>query len=154
MNRTSESVTQQQTQDQILYCENCGISFLWAREEHQLEQHGSQETPATSSADAADDALHATPQANRTPTFCPGCRVILPPSGFERGLVKWFNRRRRYGFIIRKRADEIFVHGSDIVGRQSVRPGDLVEFRVEEGQRGLMAKELRIVDHTTEPIVE
>lgn len=90
----------------------------------------------------------------RAPTLCPGCRVILPPAAFERGLVKWFNRRRRYGFVIRQDADEIFAHGSDIVGRQSLRPGDLVEFRVEEGERGLMAKEIRIIGHTDEPIAE
>ncbi len=124
----TNDMVHQRPRDQILYCDNCGISFLWSQEEQQ--------------------------QAERTtpPRYCAGCRVLAPPEGFERGLVKWFNRRRRYGFIIRRDADEIFAHGSDVVGRQSMRPGDLVEFRVEEGDRGLMAKEIRIIDHTDEPI--
>ncbi len=121
-------------QDQILYCERCGISFLWSAEEQK--------------------EARAQGQTNTPPSHCPGCRFLLPANGRERGLVKWYNYRKRYGFLVRKEQPEIFAHGSDIQGANSLRPGDLVEFRVEIGERGPAAKEITILDHTEAPIAD
>jgi CspA family cold shock protein len=125
-------VSKLQLLDQIRYCERCGISFLWTAEE-QRETRIAQETGA------------------QPPTHCPGCRLLLPAAGRERGLVKWYNHRKRFGFLVRRDQPEIFAHGSDIEGARSMRPGDLVEFRVEAGERGPTAKEITILDHGEAP---
>jgi len=120
----------EQFHDQTRYCDRCGISFLWSSEEQR--------------------AAHAAGQP--APIYCAGCRALLPPPGRERGLVKWFNARKRYGFIVRKDQPEIFVHGSDLAGDARLRPGDLVEFAVGEGERGPAAKEVRVLDHFEAPV--
>lgn len=114
--------------DSIRYCDRCGISFLWSSEEQ-----------------AAAGAAPA-------PTHCAGCRALLPEPGRERGLVKWYNMRKRYGFIVRKDDAELFAHASDVEGPARLRPGDLVEFHVAGGERGPVAKEIRIVGHIDEPV--
>lgn len=60
----------------------------------------------------------------------------MPASGRERGLVKWYDRRKHYGFIVRAGKPEIYVHRSAIQSQRQLRPGDLVEFAVEESARG------------------
>lgn len=119
--------------DQTRYCEHCGISFLWSTEEQR--------------------AARAQEQAGTPPppSRCPACRLLLPGAGRERGLVKWYNHRKRYGFLVRQGHPEIFAHGSDIEGANSLRPGDLVEFSVQTGERGLAAKEIAVIDHSDPP---
>ena len=126
--------------DQIRYCERCGISFLWSAEEQSAarRQAAQAETPIGS----------LTP-----PTHCAGCRHLLPQPAYERGLVKWFNYRKRYGFLIRKEHEEIFAHGSDVAGNSRLQPGDLVEFTVTQGERGLTATQIRVIDHIDEPVI-
>jgi CspA family cold shock protein len=62
----------------------------------------------------------------------------------ERGTVKWFDERRGYGFIGREGAVDVFVHASAVEADRPLRPGDLVEFVVEEGRRGLQARGVRL----------
>ncbi len=114
-------------QDIILYCANCGISFLWSSEE-QRQAHAAAPTSAP------------TP----TPTRCPGCRALLPPPGRERGLVKWYNQRKRFGFIARRNQPDLFVHGSQLDGPAFLSPDELVEFSVIETDKGLAASAVRV----------
>jgi CspA family cold shock protein len=123
-------VSSDQFQDQIRYCEHCGISFLWPAEEQRAGKAGGAPVP----------------------DLCAGCRSLLPPAGRERGLVKWFNHRKRYGFIIRKEQPELFVHGSDLPPNIKLQPGDLVEYSVGAGERGPTAKEVRLLGHFEEPV--
>ena len=85
------------------------------------------------------------------PTHCAGCRLLLPAPGRERGLVKWYNHRKRYGFLVRRDHPEIFAHGSDLEGSRALRPGDLVEFNVEMGERGPAAKAITVLAHGDPP---
>ncbi len=123
-------------QDQICYCDRCGISFLWSAEEQRTQTR-----------------IDGSPNA---PTHCAGCRQLLPAVGRERGLVKWYNFRKRYGFLVRKDHPEIFAHGSELettgASGQALRPGDLVEFSVAQSERGPVAKSIRVIDHTEPPI--
>jgi CspA family cold shock protein len=121
--------------DQIRYCDRCGISFLWSAEE-QRQAHAQGE------------------ESSAPPSHCPGCRQLLSATGRERGLVKWYNHRKRFGFLVRRDHPEIFAHGSDLQGANSMRPGDLVEFSVAEGERGLAAKEITILAHGDPPVAD
>ena len=66
----------------------------------------------------------------------------------EKGTVKWFNESKGYGFIQRDEGEDIFVHYTGIsgVGWRTLAEGQKVEFIVEEGEKGLQAKEVQVVD--------
>ena len=58
-----------------------------------------------------------------------------------RGVIKYFNDTRGYGFIESDERENIFVHFSAIKepGYQTLEEGQKVWFDVREGQRGLEA---------------
>ena len=66
----------------------------------------------------------------------------------ERGTVKWFNNAKGYGFIKRESGQDLFVHFKSIVGEgyRSLKQGELVEFDVEEGEKGLQAVKVSRVE--------
>ncbi len=57
------------------------------------------------------------------------------------GTVKWFNAQKGYGFIQRDDGPDVFVHYSAIQsdGFRTLNEGDLVEFDIIEGPKGLQA---------------
>lgn len=59
----------------------------------------------------------------------------------ERGKVKWFNDAKGYGFISREQGEDLFVHYSAIQaeGFKTLSEGDMVEFEVTTGAKGLQA---------------
>ena len=63
----------------------------------------------------------------------------------EKGVVKWFNAAKGYGFIQRSNGDDVFVHFSAIQmnGYRSLEEGQSVEFELKEGPKGLQAVEVR-----------
>jgi cold shock protein len=60
----------------------------------------------------------------------------------EKGIVKWFNNAKGYGFIQRSTGEDVFVHFSaiDMTGYRTLDNGTEVEFEVKEGPKGLQAE--------------
>lgn len=60
----------------------------------------------------------------------------------ERGLVKWFNAAKGYGFIQRSSGEDVFVHYSAIQmnGYRTLDNGVEVEFELKQGPKGLQAE--------------
>ncbi len=67
--------------------------------------------------------------------------------GIKTGKVKWFNKRKGYGFIIGDDGAEYFVHYSDIVmdGYRSLQNDARVEFHAMETSRGLEAMDVKVL---------
>ena len=64
------------------------------------------------------------------------------------GTVRWFDADRGFGFIdLGNEAEDLFVHASEIVGDdgpKQLREGQAVEFEMGEGDRGPMARRVRV----------
>lgn len=59
----------------------------------------------------------------------------------EKGVVKWFNAQKGFGFISREDGSDIFVHYTAIEmdGFKTLEEGSQVQFEVVEGQKGPQA---------------
>ena len=56
----------------------------------------------------------------------------------KKGVVKFFNNEKGFGFIKDEESNEdVFVHKTGLV--DNIREDDQVEYEVEQGQRGLNA---------------
>ena len=56
----------------------------------------------------------------------------------NKGIVKWFNNQKGYGFITDSEGKDIFVHYSAIQmdGFKTIIEGDVVEYEIGEGTTG------------------
>ena len=70
-----------------------------------------------------------------------------PAPGRQRGLVKWYSRGKGYGFITPAEGADVFVHKSGLgATADSLRAGQLVEFGVSQGARGMQAEQVVVLE--------
>jgi len=62
----------------------------------------------------------------------------------SKGTVKFFNDSKGFGFIIEDETNkEHFVHISGLI--DEIREGDVVEFDLQEGKKGMNAVNVKVV---------
>ncbi len=66
------------------------------------------------------------------------------------GKVKWFSNDKGYGFIAQSEegGDDVFCHFSAVQGDgfKTLNEGDEVEFEIEQGDKGLQAKNVYVTN--------
>ncbi|MGZ3140247.1 cold-shock protein [Candidatus Phytoplasma solani] len=68
----------------------------------------------------------------------------------QQGTCRWFSKNKGYGFIVSSAGKDIFVHYSsiqtEVFGRKTLNENDRVEFSVKEGDRGVQAVDVVVIN--------
>jgi CspA family cold shock protein len=72
------------------------------------------------------------------PLLCPTCFLTEGPLPKQRGEVKWYNARKRYGFIVSEEGEEVFFHQQQVFNEDEARPasGQPVRFHIHYPIKG------------------
>ena len=62
----------------------------------------------------------------------------------KKGIVKWFNAEKGFGFITTEEGKDVFAHFTQIKmdGFKSLEEGQKVQFDITEGQKGPQAENI------------
>ena len=69
----------------------------------------------------------------------------------SKGIIKWFNNEKGYGFINGSADEDIFVHYSaiELDGYKTLKENQLVEFKLIETSKGFQAINVRLLQEAT-----
>ena len=64
-----------------------------------------------------------------------------------KGVVKWFNDKKGFGFIKPENGEDVFVHHTAIQGSgfKTLAEGQAVEFYIVQGEKGKQAQNVQKV---------
>lgn len=72
----------------------------------------------------------------------------------QRSVVKWFDAKKGYGFLVNPNGgSDVFVHYSSIENEKrfkTLRTGQVVEFELKDGPKGLHAQNVTAIDGVEE----
>ncbi|MEA3377911.1 MAG: cold shock domain-containing protein [Chloroflexota bacterium] len=114
-------------------CKRCGKQFIFTVEEQRrLDKMGLEVEP----------------------TLCPDCQegkaaeAVKPETGKQQGIVKWYEPKKRYGFITMRSGNDIFFHRNAIVegDEGDFTEGATVTFEVTESDKGPEAADVALVE--------
>jgi cold shock CspA family protein len=114
-------------QYQVVTCQQCGIGFMVTRNYRAfLERWDAQVIE---------------------PVQCLSCFLSAGPMPKQEGQVKWFNTRRKYGFIVSKNDQDVFFHQDQILRSHGAKPreGQSARFHVRYALKGPEALNVELV---------
>ena len=73
------------------------------------------------------------------------CRKLTPLPGRLRGIVKWYSRGRAMASSSHRTSADVFLHKSGLRGGPAPCAGQLVEYAITTGPRGVQAIDVEIL---------
>ena len=112
---------------QVVTCRRCGMSFM------------------VIPSDAAFLARYGVKVVS--PVQCLKCYWKGGPVPKRSGQVKWFNARKRYGFLVDEDEHEVYFHQDQFFGENGAKPqeGQAVRFHVRQAAKGPQALNVELV---------
>jgi CspA family cold shock protein len=115
-------------QSRVAICQRCGVGFLVTLNYlDQIRRWGARVS---------------------VPQLCGRCFHRKGPAPKRRGTVQWFDRRKRYGFIVDEQGERIFVHQNALYGTNGSRPheGQSVLYHVHYAIKGPEALNVELIE--------
>jgi len=73
--------------------------------------------------------------------------TITTTNIMKKGKIKWYNAAKGFGFIGTEGQEDIFIHRTGLINtHERLEPDQEVVFEVKQGEKGLMAVNLKLAE--------